>query len=247
MELDLLALAAHRDDVEQTCGGTLLRMAGQGARTGILDLTAGEMGTRGTAQERAREAARAAKLLQVIWRGNLDLPDGGLEMRQEYLRAIAAVLRKLRPRVLLVPYPQARHPDHAMAGKLGYKAAFLAGLKRLKLPGGEEAFRPRTVLYASLYARRAPSLIMDISEQFETRMRALEAYGSQYADQPAGKRIFPAAAEIRPRVEALARYFGMLAGVRYGEPFISPTPLAAREPRDLDYDTFTQGGIITPY
>ncbi len=247
MELDLLAIAAHRDDVEQTCGGTLLRMARQGARTGILDLTAGEMGTRGTAQERAREAARAGKLLRVSWRGNLELPDGGLEVRQEYLHAIATVIRKLRPRALLAPYPQARHPDHAMAGRLGYQAAFLAGLKRLKLPGGDEAFRPRTLLYASLYSRRAPSLIVDISEQFATRMRALEAYGSQYSDQPEGSRIFPAAAEVRPRVEALARYYGMLAGVRYGEPFISPTPFAARDLRDLDYDTFTQGGIITPY
>ncbi len=245
--LDALALAAHRDDVEQTCGGTLLRLAEAGARTGALELTAGELGTRGDALSRAREAEAAARCLRLAWRGNLELPDGGLDLREAYVHAAAAAIRRLRPRLLLLPYPRARHPDHATAGALGYRAAFLAGLGKLKLPGGEPAFRPRTVLYASLYARRSPTLVVDITAQFERRVEALLAYRSQYADQAAGAAIFPPASDILPRLQALARYYGMMIGARYGEPFIAPTPLRAGDLRDLDFDTFTTGGLITPY
>lgn len=246
-ELDVLALAAHRDDVEQTCGGTLLRMAEQGARTGALELTAGELGTRGDAATRAREAGAAARCLRLGWRGNLELPDGGLELRLEHIHAAAAALRRLRPRILLLPYPRARHPDHAVAGQIGYRAAFLAGLARLELPGGEPAFRPHTILYASLYARRQPTLVVDITEQFEQRVEALLAYRSQYAEQVAGQAIFPPEADILPRLEALARSYGMMIGTRYGEPYISPTPLRAGDLRQLELDTFTTGGLITPF
>jgi len=248
MKLDILALAAHRDDVEQTCGGTLLRMAEEGAATGILDLTAGETGTRGSAVERGMEAAHAAELLRVQWRGTLGLPDGGLEVNREAKLRIVQVIRETQPRILIVPYPRGRHPDHYTAGTLGYEAAFMAGLKKLEIDGSSApAFRPHTVIYASLYANERPSFIVDISRQFEARMESLLAYVSQYRDQKEGSTIFPEAADVRARVESLARTYGMMIGVTYGEPFLSPTPLRAGDLRQLDIDTFTKGGLIAPF
>ncbi|MGH9528689.1 MAG: PIG-L family deacetylase, partial [Terriglobales bacterium] len=130
LPLDILALAAHRDDVEQTCGGTLLKMAQKGHRTGILDLTQGELGTRGSAEDRAREAGEAAKILSVAWRQPLDIPDGRVENTWENRLKIARVIRELRPRVLILPYWKGRHPDHYTASILGYEASFLAGLAK---------------------------------------------------------------------------------------------------------------------
>src|SRR5258708_16326594 len=129
--LDILAIAAHRDDVEQTCGGTLLKMGERGSRTGILDLTRGEMGTGGTAEERAREASEAAKILRVSWRQALDIPDGLVENTWENRLKVARVIRQTRPRVVILPYWKGRHPDHYTASKLGYEACFLAGLAKL--------------------------------------------------------------------------------------------------------------------
>src|SRR5256885_1758486 len=131
--LDILAIAAHRDDVEQTCGGTLLKMAERGYRTGILDLTRGEMGTRGSAEERAREAADAATILRVSWREALDIPDGRVENTWENRLKVARVIRQTRPRVVILPYWQGRHPDHYTASKLGYEACFVAGLAKLAI------------------------------------------------------------------------------------------------------------------
>lgn len=216
--LDVLAIAAHRDDVEQTCGGTLLKMAQRGHRTGILDLTQGEMGTRGTAEDRAREAQEAARILQVSYRHALDLPDGRVENTWENRLKVARVIRQQRPRVLVLPYWQGRHPDHYTASTLGYEAAFLAGLKKLPVEG--EPHRPFKIMYASLYYDVRPSFVVDISEQFESRVRALMAYRSQYSDQGAGSNLFPAEKEIRGRLEAMASYYGLLAGVKYAEPFV---------------------------
>src|ERR1700680_3459140 len=129
--LDILAIAAHRDDVEQTCGGTLLKASQRGQRTGILDLTQGEMGTRGTAEDRAREAADAAKILGVSWRRALDLPDGRVENTWENRLKVASVIRETRPRVVILPYWKGRHPDHYTTSVLGYEACFLAGLAKL--------------------------------------------------------------------------------------------------------------------
>ncbi len=174
MPLDLLALAAHRDDVEQTCGGTLLKMAERGYRTGILDLTQGEMGTRGTAEERASEAAEAARILKVCWRHALDIPDGRVENNWENRLKVARVLREQRPRVLILPYWEGRHPDHYTASILGYEAAFLSGLAKLPLEGS--AHRPFKIIYASLYRDMRPTFVVDITEQFETRLASLMAY-----------------------------------------------------------------------
>ena len=234
--LDILALAAHRDDVEQTCGGTLLKMAQRGYRTGILDLTQGEMGTRGTAGDRAREAAEAARILCVSWREALDIPDGRVENTWENRLKVARVIRETRPRVLILPYWKGRHPDHYTASILGYEACFLAGLTRLeiqKTPSADRAqdsrrdagaplgpHRPFKVIYATLYYDVRPTFVVDITDQFEDRFRSLMAYKSQYTDQEAGSAIFPAEKEIRSRIDAMARFYGMLGGVDYAEPFL---------------------------
>jgi len=215
---DILAIAAHRDDVEQTCGGTLLKMAERGHRTAILDLTQGEMGTRGTVEDRAAEADQAARILKVGWRHALDIPDGRVENTYKNRLNVASVIRQLRPRVLILPYWQARHPDHATASVLGYEAAFLAGLSKLDLD--EPPHRPFKIIYASLYADVRPTFVVDISGQFQTRFASLMAYRSQYEDQKAGSGLFPRQAEIRERIAAMAGYYGLLAGVQYAEPFV---------------------------
>ncbi|HTR22667.1 MAG TPA: bacillithiol biosynthesis deacetylase BshB1 [Terriglobales bacterium] len=230
MTLDLLALAAHRDDVEQTCGGTLLKMAERGYRTGILDLTQGEMGTRGSAEDRAREAADAARVLKVSWREALDIPDGRVENTWENRLKVVRVLREFRPRVLILPYWEGRHPDHYTASVLGYEAAFLSGLTKLAVghqPSGVSnssdglaPHRPFKIIYASLYRDVRPSFVVDITDQFEARFASLMAYKTQFTDQQAGSGIFPAQAEIRARIESMARFYGMLGGVTYAEPFV---------------------------
>ncbi len=218
MSLDVLAMAAHPDDVEQTCGGTLIRMADAGYRTGVLDLTAGDMGTRGTPDTRIAESEAAAKHLGLAWRGNLQLPDARLENSLEARTRLALKVRELRPRVMILPYWQARHPDHYRCGEMGYEACFLAGLR--KLDPETEPFRPAKILYSSLYADVRPSFIVDISAQFERRMDALLSYVSQYGETGEGAALFPAEAEIRDRLSAIARFYGNQIGVKYGEPFV---------------------------
>jgi bacillithiol biosynthesis deacetylase BshB1 len=215
---DVLAIAAHRDDVEQTCGGTLLRMASRGLRTAILDLTQGEAGTRGGADERAQEAAEAARLLGVGWRQALDLPDGAVENSFEGRIKIVHILRRLRPRVVILPYWQARHPDHAITATLAYEACFLSGLAKIET--GLPPHRPFKIVYASLYADVRPSFIVDITPFIEQRHAALMAYRSQYANQSAGSALFVPEEEIRERTFAEARHYGLLGGVRYAEPFV---------------------------
>ena len=216
--LEVLAIAAHRDDVEQTCGGTLLKMAKLGARTGILDLTQGEMGTRGSVESRAREAAEAARILKVSWREALDIPDGRVENTYTSRIKIVRVIRELRPRVVILPYWQGRHPDHYRTSELGYEACFLAGLK--KLDEYSDPHRPHKVIYASLYANVTPSFVVDISAQFDSRMAALLSYQSQYGGQSEGSGLFPQEQEIRERLAAIARFYGNLIGAKYGEPYV---------------------------
>lgn len=215
---EVLAIAAHRDDVEQTCGGTLLRLKSLGLSTGILDLTRGEAGTRGSEKERAREAADAALILGAGWRDALDIPDGQVENSWANRLKIVAVLRRLRPRVVILPYWAGRHPDHYNAATLGYEACFLSGLAKVET--GAPPHRPFKVLYASLYADVRPSFVVDITDFIEVRHRALMAYRSQYADQAAGSGLFVPEQEIRERTFAEARHYGTLAGVRYAEPFV---------------------------
>jgi bacillithiol biosynthesis deacetylase BshB1 len=218
MSLDVLAIAAHPDDIEQTCGGTLIRMAEIGYRTGALDLTAGDMGTRGTPEERLAEAEVAAGHLRLAWRGNLRFPDARLENTLSARMTLAVKIRELRPRVVILPYWEGRHPDHYRASELGYEACFLAGLK--KLDEYSAPHRPYKVIYASLYANVKPSFVVDISGQFEARMAALLSYQSQYGAQDEGSGLFPQEQEIRERLGAAARFYGNLIGVKYGEPFV---------------------------
>jgi N-acetylglucosamine malate deacetylase 1 len=218
--VDVLAIAAHRDDVEQTCGGTLLRMAARGLRTGILDLTQGESGTRGSAAERSAEAAEAARILGVSHRQALDLPDGAVANTLENRLKIARVVREVRPRVVILPYWEARHPDHATCATLGYEACFLAGLSRLQGVGALPPHRPFKIIYASLYADVRASFIVDITPFIEQRHTSLMAYKSQYSNQAQGGGLFVPEEEIRERTFAEARHYGLLAGVRFGEPFV---------------------------
>jgi LmbE family N-acetylglucosaminyl deacetylase len=186
MNLDVLAIAAHPDDVEQTCGGTLIRMAEAGYKTGVLDLTAGDMGTRGTPEQRIAESEAAGKEMLLHWRGNLRMPDARLE--------------------------------NYRACELGYEACFLSGLKRLD--PYSEPHRPFKILYSGLYTNIKPSFVVDISAQFDRRMAALLSYASQYGAGEEGSGLFPQEQEIRERLGSIARFYGNLIGVRYGEPFI---------------------------
>jgi len=218
--LDLLAIAAHPDDVEQTCGGTLLRMAEAGYRTGIIDLTAGDMGTRGSPEIRISESADAAKILKVSHRENLHFPDARLENSMAGRMTIAQRIRELRPRTVILPYWEGRHPDHYRTAEMGYEACFLAGLR--KIDQYTEPHRPYKIIYSSLYANVTPSFVVDVTPYLERRMESLLAYRSQYGDAAeGGAALFPDEAEIRERLSATARFYGNLIGVKYGEPFVA--------------------------
>jgi bacillithiol biosynthesis deacetylase BshB1 len=218
LSLDVLAIAAHPDDVEQTCGGTLIKMAEKGYRTGILDLTAGDMGTRGTPELRLEEAAEAAKILLVGRRDNMRFPDARLENTVSVRMSLALKIRELQPRTVILPYWEGRHPDHYRAAEIGYEACFLAGLK--KLDEYSEPHRPYKIIYSSLYANVTPSFVVDISAQFERRMAALLSYRSQYGSVTEGGELFPQEPEIRERLAAVARFYGNLVGAKYAEPFV---------------------------
>ncbi len=229
MKLDLLAIAAHPDDVELTCGGTLLKMAQKGYKTGILDLTEGEMGTRGTRETRAREAARAAKILKVSWRGTLGVPDSDVQSTRQHKLRLARAIRRMRPHTVILPYWEARHPDHYHASTLGYEGCFLAGLKQLPIDG--EPFRPFKILYATSFEGMPPTFIVDVTRQYEARRKAILAYGSQFRPAASVKKqkVYLAIDELDPKMDLLARHFGQMIGVRYGEPFLQKELMAVED------------------
>jgi N-acetylglucosamine malate deacetylase 1 len=220
MKVDLLAIAAHPDDVELTCGGTVLKTAEAGYRTGILDLTRGETGTRGTPETRLREASRASKILRVAVRRNLGLPDARLEPREEFKMAIAEVIRELQPRTVILPYWEGRHPDHVAAAQLGFDACFVAGLKNYPLGG--QPFRPFKILYAASYATVMPTFAVDITKQYERRRRAILSYASQFRPPKKNRRggVFLPLDELEERMNLTARYYGRMIGVQYAEGFV---------------------------
>jgi len=221
MKLDLLAIAAHPDDVELTCGGTLIKMARRGYKTGILDLTAGEMGSRGTPETRGREAAKAAKLLGVAWRGTLGVPDSDVQPARQHKLKLAGMIRELRPKTVILPYWEARHPDHYHASTLGYEGCFLAGLKQLPLDG--EPYRPFKILYSTSYAAVRPSFVVDITKEFERRRKAILAFGSQFrpAKGAPKSKVYLAIDRLEDEMNQLARHYGQMIGVKYGEPFLT--------------------------
>ncbi len=219
MQLDVLSIAAHRDDTELTCGGTVIKMVQAGYKVGLLDLTAGETGTRGNAALREREANRSSKIMGIVHRENLYMPDAGIEHLREYKLNIAQKIRDLRPRTVILPYWKGRHPDHYTTGQIGYEACFFAGLSKLPLKG--KAYRPHKIIYSSLYVPALrPSFVVDITAQFEKKLKAILAYGSQFSAQKDMQNLFPARKDLRERVASLARHFGLMIGVRYGEPFV---------------------------
>lgn len=220
MKLDLLAIAAHPDDVELTCGGTIIRMADRGYSVGVMDLTRGEMGSRGTARTRLREAAAAARIMGVEHRENLGLPDAHIEVNSKNRYRIARRIRELRPHTVILPYWEGRHPDHYNASLVAYEACFLAGLKRLRIGG--EAFRPFKILYSTVYTDARPTFVVDISEQFERRRQAILCYASQFLPKKPDKkpRVHLALDQLEEETALVARKYGQLAGVRYAEPFL---------------------------
>jgi bacillithiol biosynthesis deacetylase BshB1 len=220
MKIDLLVIAAHPDDAELTSGGTILKAASAGYRTGILDLTRGETGTRGTPEIRRREAEAAAKILKVRVRRNLGLPDAHLRICDEYKSAVAEVIRELEPRTVIVPYWEGRHPDHYTASVLGYEACFVAGLKNYDLAG--QPFRPAKILYAAAYAGVRPTFAVDITPFYEQRRRAILAYGSQFRPSPREKksRVPLPLDELEERMGLEARACGRMIGVRYAEGYV---------------------------
>jgi len=219
MKLDLLAIAPHPDDVELTCGGTMLKMAQAGYATGIVDLTRGETGTRGTPETRLKEAARAGKFLGAKVRRNLGLPDAHLSVCDEHKAAIAEVIREFEPHTVILPYWEGRHPDHYTAATLGWEACFVAGLKNYALAG--QAWRPFKIIYAAAYADVRPTFAVDITRQFEGRRRAILAYESQF--RPAKKeksRVSLPLDELEGRMELMGRHYGRMIGVKYAEGFV---------------------------
>ncbi len=218
MELDVLSIAAHRDDSELTCGGTIIKMVEAGYKVGVLDLTAGETGTRGNAVLREKEASRASKVMGIVHRENLHLPDAGVEPLREYKLKIAQKIRELRPRTVILPYWEGRHPDHYTTGRIGYEACFLAGLAKLQLEG--QPHRPHKIIYATFYVPALrPTFVVDVTAQFDKKLKAILCYSSQFSSRKDMQNLFPARADLRERVGSLARHYGLMIGARYGESF----------------------------
>lgn len=221
--VDILAISAHADDLELACGGTLIRAVGQGQTVGLVDLTRGEMASRGTPQIRRREAEQARKLLGAAFRLQLDFGDGALRTgRKEELELIRLV-RHCRPAVVIAPYPDDRHPDHTRAGRLITEASFYAGLARLQT--GQKAHRPQAVIYFLQNYVSHPSFVVDVTETFERKMKAIGSYKSQFhnpnSKEPA---TFIARKSFLAMIEGRARHFGAMIGVDFGEAFVTKQP-----------------------
>ncbi|HET9603536.1 MAG TPA: bacillithiol biosynthesis deacetylase BshB1 [Gemmatimonadales bacterium] len=221
MPTHLLAIAAHRDDVELTCGGTLIRAADHGYTTGILDLTAGETGTRGSAELRAEEAERAAKVMGVSERRNAGLPDAHLANTDAMRRVVVEAIRHFQPQTVILPFPVGRHPDHRIASELARDACFLAGLKKYDADG--TAHRPTKILYALAYREDPvkPTFVVDVSEQFERKLEAVRCYASQFDGAEAAGEIFPTGQDLYSLVETQSRHYGSLIRRLHGEPFFT--------------------------
>jgi bacillithiol biosynthesis deacetylase BshB1 len=226
MPVEVLAIAAHRDDVELTCAGTLLRAADAGHRTAILDLTAGENATRGSAALRAQEAERAAVILGVAERRNAGLPDAHLQNTDETRRIVVEQIRHFAPRVVILPFAVGRHPDHRVASELGRDACFLAGLAKYDAAGTPH--RPFKILYALSYREDPvkPTFVVDVSAQFDRKLAAIRCYASQFDGAKGAGEIFPTGQDLYSLVETQNAHYGSLIRVRYGEPFFTHETMA---------------------
>lgn len=236
--IDLLAIAAHPDDAELLCGGTLIKAAHRGHATGILDLSAGELGTRGSTETRRTESKRAAEVMGLAVRRNLGLPDGAIRNDEESRRRLVEELRELRPRLVILPYFEGRHPDHRFASQLGYDACYLAGLKNY--PADGELHRPHKLIYAMAYREHAlkPTFVVDISDTFERKLEAIRCYSSQFEGVQAMGELFPADVPLYDLVRLQSAHYGSLIRCAYGEPFYTQETMGVEDVLDLPVSTF---------
>ena len=230
--VDVLAIAAHPDDIELTCSGTLLKMVDRGYSVGILDLTEGEMGTRGTPELRAKEAEASRAVIGARFRKHLDFGDSRLTASIENRFTLAEQIRLARPKTVILPYWEGRHPDHYTAATLGYEACYAAGLKQL--PVGGQPHRPKKILYASMYWEVKPSFLVDITPQWERKLASINCFASQFAgDLRDITELYPAWGKLIDRITTQCKYFGHLMGVEYAEPFVVKEPMAVDDIVDL--------------
>ena len=236
--VSILAIAAHRDDVELTCGGTLIKAAKRGQRTAIVDLTQGEMGTRGSAQLRGEEAARAAELLGVSARETLALPDAGIENTPVTREALARVIRRYRPRVVLAPAFEGRHPDHRVTAGLVRDACFVAGLA--KVAPDVPKHRPLKILHSLTYRQdfTRPSFVVDISDEFEQKLAAVRCYASQFDGEIQAGEVFPNGEPLYDIITHFAATYGSLIRTRYGEPYFTTEMMRVDDVASLEVATF---------
>ena len=238
MTVDILAIAAHRDDVELTCGGTLLAAAARGRRTAIVDLTAGEAGTRGSADVRAREAERAAEVLGVSERENLGFPDAGLVNTPETRAKVAVSIRRFRPRVVIAPAAYGRHPDHRTAAELVRDACFVAGLA--KVEPTVPAHRPFKLVHTLTYREDPvkPTFIVDITDVFERKIDAIRCYASQFDGVTQAGEVYPNGDPLLEIVRHQAAHYGSQIRTRYGEPFFTNETMRVDDIATLEVSTF---------
>ena len=237
-DLDVLAIFAHRDDAELTCGGTLIKLASQGRRTGVLDLTQGEMGSRGSAALRAEEAERAAAIMGLCVRENLGLPDAGIMNTPETRRLLTRALRRLRPAIVIAPAQQGRHPDHRVTSELVRDACFVSGLA--KVEPDLEKHRPRKVLHCITYREDhiRPTFVVDISAEFERKLDAIRCYGSQFDTVTQAGEVYPNGDPLYEIVRHQAAHYGSLIRTRYGEPFFTTEAMRVDDITTLEVATF---------
>jgi bacillithiol biosynthesis deacetylase BshB1 len=237
-QVDVLAIAAHPDDIELICGGTLIRAQMLGRATGILDLAAGELATRGTPELRAKEAARAAKVMGVSVRENLGLPDGGIQNTPETRAKIALVIRRLQPAIVITHSLHGRHPDHPIVAQLVRDACFVAGLKKVepKVP----AHRPRKVLHALSFREdnQKPTFVVDISAAFEKKLEAIGCYESQFGEAVQAGEVYPNGEPLHDLIRHHAAHYGSLIRCRYGEPFYTTETIRVDDVTALEVSTF---------
>ncbi|MBI5207580.1 MAG: bacillithiol biosynthesis deacetylase BshB1 [Candidatus Firestonebacteria bacterium] len=222
MKLDVLAIGAHRDDIELSCGGTIIKLVDQGYNVGILDLTRGEAGTRGSARQREKEANNAAKCMGIKVRENLGLPDAWVTNTKITKMKLIKILRKYQAETVIIPFWQDRHPDHYNTSILSYEACFLSGLEKIKIHG--KAYRPKNIIYYLAFKGIDPSFIVDITDQFKRKIEAIKCYKSQFTDSIKGEKIFWSNKDIFEFQESHARICGALIGKKYGEAFLLKKP-----------------------
>jgi N-acetylglucosamine malate deacetylase 1 len=238
LQVDVLAIAAHRDDIELTCGGTLIKAASQGHKTAIIDLTQGEAGTRGSADERAHEASQAAEILGVSARVNLGLPDAGVVNTPETRAELAALIRRFKPTIVIAPAPKGRHPDHRVASELARDACFIAGLAKL-MPSVPK-HRPRKVVHCISFREdfTKPTFVVDISAEFERKLQAIRCYASQFEGVTQAGEVYPNGEPLLEVVRHQAAHYGSLIRTRYGEPFFTAETMRVDDITHLEVSTF---------